>query len=43
VTIRRLGMRATAFEPLAGSLQDRRATGYRELGLSGDPKGRDTM
>jgi CubicO group peptidase (beta-lactamase class C family) len=32
-----LGMQATAFEPLAGSLHDRRATGYRELGLSDEP------
>jgi len=32
-----LGMQATAFEPLSGSLQDRCATGYRELGLSDEP------
>jgi CubicO group peptidase (beta-lactamase class C family) len=33
-----LGMQATAFEPLAGSLPDRRATGYHQLGLSGEPE-----
>jgi CubicO group peptidase (beta-lactamase class C family) len=32
-----LGMQATAFEPLAGSLRDRRATGYHEAGLSSAP------
>jgi CubicO group peptidase (beta-lactamase class C family) len=32
-----LAWSAAIFEPLAGSLQDRRATGYRELGLSGEP------
>jgi CubicO group peptidase (beta-lactamase class C family) len=32
-----LGLQATAFEPLADALQDRRATGYLELGLSDEP------